>query len=117
MQRPDGWPEKLEQGEALLLCKSVYGIKQAQQCWHKQVADWMIAHNYLPINDEKTIFLKKVSDKEWIIHRLYVDGMKHIQTSPKLMQEFLTAYNSDFKTTGGAEIANDPDGCIRGPAV
>ena len=55
VQRPDGWPEKLEQGEALLLCKSVYGIKQAHQCWHKQVADWIIAHNYLPMNDEKTI--------------------------------------------------------------
>ena len=33
--------------------------------------------------------------------------MKHIQTSPKLMQEFLMAYNSDFKTTGGAEILMD----------
>lgn len=104
---PDWWPEKLEPGEALLLCKSVYGIKQASQCWHKRVSDWMIAHDYLPINDEKTIFLKKVSDKEWIIHGLYVDDMKHIPTSPKLMQEFLTAYNRDFKTTGSAEILMD----------
>ena len=66
--QPDWWPEKLEQGESLLLCKLVYWIKQAQEYWHKQVSDWMIAHNYLPINDEKTIFLKKVSDKKWIIH-------------------------------------------------
>ena len=33
--------------------------------------------------------------------------MKHISMSPRLMQEFLTAYNRDFKTTGSAEILMD----------
>ena len=38
---------------------------------------------------------------------MYVDNMKHIPAIHKCMQEFLTAYIRDFKTTGGAEILMD----------
>ena len=57
MLPPDWWPEKLEPGEALLLLKSVFGLKQAPQCWYKRVSNWMIAHGYLAINEEKTMFI------------------------------------------------------------
>ena len=34
IKKPDWWPEEIPEGYALLLCKSVYGTRQAARKWH-----------------------------------------------------------------------------------
>ena len=46
-------------GSSAYLSVPVYGIKQTPIYWHQQVSDWMIAHDCLPIDNEKTIFREK----------------------------------------------------------
>ena len=104
---PDWWPEQLKPGQVLKANRSVYGTKQAPRCWHTKVSNWMEQNGYPAVNDEKTIFMRKESGGDFIIHGLFVDDMKHIPTKPRLMKEFLAKYNKEFKTTGGMEKAMD----------
>ena len=54
----DWWPESLKPGQVLQAVLSVYRTKQAPRCWHTRVSTWIEENGYLPVNHEKTIFLK-----------------------------------------------------------
>ncbi len=49
----DWWPEPAPQGHALLLMKSMYGIRQAARQWHQRIFGWMESHDYMAVNNEK----------------------------------------------------------------
>ncbi len=55
---PDWWPEPVPQGHALLLMKSMYGTRQAARQWHQRIYGWMESHDYMAVNNEKTMFMK-----------------------------------------------------------
>jgi hypothetical protein len=55
---PDWWPEPVPQGHALLLMKSMYGTRQAARQWHQTISGWMESHDYMAVNNEKTMFMK-----------------------------------------------------------
>ena len=95
---PDWWPEPFEPGNALLLKNSIYGLKQAARCWHTRVSTWMIENDYLPVNEEKTIF-RKQEGSDYIIHGLYVDDIKSVPSCPRLMKEFDEKYALEFEST------------------
>ncbi len=62
----------------------------------------MEEHGYLPVNNEKTIFMKwEGDDSDFIIHRVFVDDFVTIPTSQKLKDEFEALYSADFDVTGG----------------
>ena len=92
------------EGYALLLCKSIYGTRQAARKWHRCITAWMAKQGYPPVNSEETIFMKWVGE-DFIIHGLFVDDMQHTSTSQDLMDEFMEAYSRDFEITGGEEMS------------
>jgi hypothetical protein len=97
---PDWWPELVPEGYCLQLKKNIYGTRQAARAWHVRLSTWMEEHEYLPINNEKTIFMKWEGD-DFIIHGVFVDDFKSIPTSKKLKDEFERLYSADFEFTGG----------------
>jgi hypothetical protein len=55
---PDWWPELMPEGHCHKLKKNIYGTRQAALAWHLKLSTWMEEHQYLPVNNEKTIFMK-----------------------------------------------------------
>ena len=52
------------------------------------------------VNSVKMIFMKN-DWKEYIMHGIFVEDMKHIPTAKYLLEEFLEKYSWDFEITGG----------------
>jgi hypothetical protein len=100
IRAPDLWPERVLEGHALLLMKSMYGTRQAARQWHVRISTWMEDHGYAAVNSEKTIFMKH-ENGVWIMHCLFVDDMVHAPTraSKKLKQDFIAEYKGDFQIT------------------
>ncbi len=97
---PDRWPELIPEGHCLKLKKNIYGTRQAARAWHLKLSTWMEGHQYLLVNNEKTIFMKWDGD-DFILHGIFVDCFASIQTSEKLKLEFEELYAADFDVTGG----------------
>ncbi len=98
IRTPDWWrPERVPQGYALLLMKSMYGTLQAARGWHVQISTWMEDHGYAGVTSEKTIFMKD-ENGDWIMHGLFGDDMVHASTSEKLKQDLIAEYNGDFQS-------------------
>jgi hypothetical protein len=100
IKKPDWWPEEVPEGHALLLCKSIYGTKQAARKWHRRLSTWMVGNGYPAANSEETIFIKWEGD-DFIIHGLFVDDLQTASTSQTLMDKFLEEYSREFEITGG----------------
>ena len=98
---PKWWPEIIPDGHVLQLLKSIYGTKQAARRWHIHISEWMEKNGYPAVNNEKTIFMKRVGN-DFIIHGLFVDDMMHVPTNNALRQEFMDKYSKDFDITGGS---------------
>ena len=105
IKKPDWWQEEIPEGYALLLCKSVYGTRQAARKWHQRISAWMATQGYAAVNSEETIFMKWVG-KDFIIHGLFVDNMEHSSMSQALMDEFMKAYSHDFEITRGEAMCS-----------
>jgi hypothetical protein len=102
---PDWWPELIPEGHCLQLRKNIYGTRQAARAWHVRLSTWMEEHGYLPVNNEKTIFMKWDED-DFIIHGVFVDDFATIPTSQRLKEEFETLYSRDFEVTGGSPMTS-----------
>jgi hypothetical protein len=104
MSAPDWWPELVPEGYCLQLMKNIYGTRQAppvRRPGHGMcLSTWMEEHGYLPVNNEKTIFMKWEED-DFIINGVFVDDFATIPTSQKLKDEFEALYTADFDVTGG----------------
>ena len=85
---PEWWFEPIPEGHVFRLKKAIYGTKQAARRWHTKISTWMEDNGYPAVNSEKTIFMKR-QDDEFIIHGLFVDDIKSVPTSKKLLDEFL----------------------------
>ena len=96
----DWWPEQIPYGHVLQLMKSMYGTRQAARQWHGRISSWMEEHEYLAVNNEKTMFMKW-QGTDWIMHCVFVDDMMHTSTSTKMLQEFFALYAKDFSFSGG----------------
>ena len=100
---PDWWPELVLERYCLQLRKKIYGTRQAARAWHVRLSTWMEEHGYLPVNNEKTIFMKWEED-DFIIHEVFVDDLASIPTSQKLKEEFGTLYAKDLQDAGGSPM-------------
>jgi hypothetical protein len=75
MEQPEGFTTK---GKEYLVCqlkKSLYGLKQASRQWYKKFDSFMVEHGYDRTASDHCVFVKKLSDGEFIILLLYVDDM------------------------------------------
>ena len=61
----------------------------------------MEEHEYMPVNNEKTIFMKWDGD-DFILIWTFVDDLRQsVPTTQKLKDEFERLYAKDFDFTGG----------------
>ena len=79
----------------------------------------MEEHEYLAVNNEKTMFMKW-QGTDWIMHGVFVDDMMHTSTSTKMLKEFFALYAKDFSFSGGELMTSflgmeveQEDGCIK----
>jgi hypothetical protein len=100
---PDWWPELVPEGHCLRLRKNIYGTRQAARAWHLRLSTWMEENEYLPVNNEKTIFMKW-EGQEFILIGVFVDDFSAIPTTQKLKIEFETLYAKEFDMTGGTPM-------------
>ena len=76
---------------------------QAARRWHTKISTWMEDNDYREVNSEKTIFMKR-DGKDFIMHGIFVDDMKHVPTAKYLLDEFLEKYSREFEITGGHHL-------------
>ena len=75
MEQPE---EFIIKGKEHLVCrlkKSLYGLKQAPRQWYKKFDSFMVEHGYDRTASDHCVFVKKFSNREFIILLLYVDDM------------------------------------------
>ncbi|KAL6313455.1 hypothetical protein AAG906_004418 [Vitis piasezkii] len=75
MEQPEGFIIKGKEHLVCRLKKSLYGLKQASRQWYKKFDSFMIEHGYDRTASNHCVFVKKFSDREFIILLLYVDDM------------------------------------------
>ena len=68
--------------------------------WHVKLSTWMEEHEYMPVNNDKTIFMKWDCD-DFILIRTFLDDFALVPTTQKLKDEFKRLYAKDFDFTGG----------------
>jgi hypothetical protein len=56
----------------------------------------MEENGYPAVNKEETIFMKRTGD-DFIIHGLFVDDIKSVQTKKALLDEFIAKYSKEFE--------------------
>ncbi len=92
MRAPDRWPELEGYSLHPSLMKNMYWTRQAAKAWHVHLSTWMEEHGYLPVNNEKTIFMRWEED-DFIIHGVFVDDFATFPTCPEWPHFFVS--NSD----------------------
>ena len=100
------------EGHVLQLLKAVYGTVQAARRLHTKISTWKEDNDYRAVNSEMTIFMKR-DGKEFIMHGIFVDDVKHVSTAKYLLDEFLDSnlekYSRDFEITGGHQCLDSGD--------
>ena len=74
-------------------------MQAARRC-HTKILTWMEDNDYQAVNSEKSIFMNR-DGKDFIMHEIFVDEMKHVPTAKYLLDEFLEKFSRDFEITGG----------------
>lgn len=75
MQQPEGFQVKGKEKLVCKLKKSLYGLKQAPRQWYKKFDSFMEKNEHNRTTANHCIFIKKFSNKDFIILLLYVDDM------------------------------------------
>ena len=75
MEQPEGFTMKGKDHLVCRLKKNLYGLKQAPRQWYKKFDSFMVEHGYDRTASDHYVFVKKLSNGEFIILLLYVDDM------------------------------------------
>ena len=75
MKQPDGFHVEAKEDYVCRLRKSQYGLKQAQRQWYKKFESIMCEQGYMKTTSNHCVFVRKVSNDDFIILLLYVDDM------------------------------------------
>ena len=73
--QPEGFEVKGKEHMVCRLKKSLYGLKQAPRQWYKKFDSFMVGHEYIKINANHCVYVKKFLDVKFLILLLYVDDM------------------------------------------
>ncbi|CAL1378886.1 unnamed protein product [Linum trigynum] len=75
MEQPEGIKREKNEDYVCRLRKSFYGLKQAPRQWYKKFESVMGEQGYKKTTSDHCVFVKKISDGDFIILLLYVDDM------------------------------------------
>ena len=78
---------------ALLLKKSLYGLKQAGRLWSKLLHSKLIELNFKQCTTDMCLYMKKVDDDIMIVG-VYVDNLLVTGTSPAVVEQFFLSMAS-----------------------
>ena len=84
-----------ENGFAIQIMKSLYGLKQSGRSWYQRFKNEMLAMNFQNDDIAPCIFIKKM-DKEFIIIAIYINNINLFGTN-KIMQDTIDMLKRTFK--------------------
>ncbi|CAA0828934.1 cysteine-rich RLK (RECEPTOR-like protein kinase) 8, partial [Striga hermonthica] len=116
MQQPEGF-EVSSQNLVCKLSKSLYGLKQAPRQLNKKFDSFMQSQGYKKTTADKCVYIKKYSNRAFIVHLLYVDVMLIVLNDPRKDKSTKerTSNSFDMKDLGkaqqilGMQITRDQD--------
>lgn len=95
MHQPLGYRDQNHLDHVCLLCKSLYGPKQAPRTWYKQFANYVISHGFTNSKCDNSLFIyQKGSDMAYIL--LYVDDIILTASSNTLRLSIMGFLISEF---------------------
>jgi len=78
------------------LKKSLYGLKQAPRQWYKKFESFMSMQGYTKTTSDHCVFVKKCTDKDFIILLLYVDDMLLVGSDIRKIDKLKKELNKSF---------------------
>jgi hypothetical protein len=91
MQPPPGFPYKLRSGQALLLKRSLYGLKQSARQWYKRCARILIRMGFRQVPTDPCVFIRD----DGAIIGVYVDDL--LILTPKGKTRILQRIKDDLR--------------------
>ncbi|KAG7559470.1 Reverse transcriptase RNA-dependent DNA polymerase [Arabidopsis thaliana x Arabidopsis arenosa] len=90
MRLPDGIELKDKHASRDQYCirlnKSLYGLKQNGRMWYNRLSEYLIREGYKNDPISSCIFIKKYSNKGFVIIAVYVDDLNILETSGEISQ-------------------------------
>ncbi|GAA0142614.1 transmembrane signal receptor [Lithospermum erythrorhizon] len=91
-----------------MVCKlqrSLYGLKQAPRQWYKKFDSFMVQHGFKRTLIDQCVFVKKLTDVDFLILLLYVDDMLIVGKNIAMINDLKTKLSTTFemKDWGKAE--------------
>ena len=74
MEMPEGLERKGQEGKALRLRKSLYGLKQSPRCWNQKMDSFMRSQKFVRLNTDSAVYTRG-EGRSQVILGLYVDDM------------------------------------------
>lgn len=105
MEQSEGFEVKGKENLVCRLRKILYGLKQAPRQWYKKFYSFMERNNYGKTTVDHCVFVKKLSDGDYIILLLHVDDMLIVDHETKKNQSLKKELRKSFamKDLGPAE--------------
>ena len=75
MHQPEGFEVKGKEGYVCKLKKSLYGLKQAPRQWYHKFDTFMITNEFVRCQSDHCVYVKKITNGNYVILLLYVDDM------------------------------------------
>ncbi|GAA0142710.1 transmembrane signal receptor [Lithospermum erythrorhizon] len=104
MEQPEGFEVKGKEHLVCKLEKSLYGLKQAPRQWYKKFDSFMGEHGFTKTLIDHCVFIKRLSNNDFVILLLYVDDMlivgKNMNTIKELKCQLSKAF--EMKDLGSA---------------
>ena len=86
MNEPEGF--KTDNSMVCRLLRNLYRMKQASRCWHKDINDFLIPTMRMKsLSSTHCIYLKKLSESDWLVIILYVDDLLICSNIDKAIKE------------------------------
>lgn len=74
MKIPEGFSERMQNGQVLKLRKAIYGLKQSSRAWYKKVDECLLNIGYIRSKIEPSLYTKMQHNLKTIV-TLFVDNI------------------------------------------
>jgi len=87
VEQPQGLINKGNEGKALRLKKTLYGLKEAPQAWYSKIDQYFIDQGFKRSKSKPTLYIKAQGQYHLIVS-LYVDDLIYTRNNLEMMKEF-----------------------------
>jgi len=97
MEQPEGYVADEQKDQVCLLKKSLYGLKQAPRQWNKKFNSFIMDQNFIRSGHDSCVYIKQVSDEEFVYILIYVDDMLIAAKSMTEINKIKEALSTGFE--------------------